>query len=115
MIDITYLVLGVIVIISGIIVSYVVPWIKSNVSAKDLATAYQWVLIACKAADQLVKSGVINREDRKQHVIDFLKENGITLNFNQIDEMIESICRDLPPLGEIKSATDDEDDEDEDE
>jgi hypothetical protein len=98
MIDITYIVLGLITIISGVLIRYLVPWIKSNVSAKDLATAYKWVMIGCKAADQLVKTGVISKDDRKQHVIDFLQENGITLNLEQIDEMIESICLELPSL-----------------
>ena len=104
MIDITYIVLGVIIIIFGVITSFVVPWIKSNVSAKDLAIAYKWVLIGCKAADQLVKTGVLKKEERKQHVIDFLESNGITLNIDQIDAMIESICHDLPSLN-LKEET----------
>ena len=98
MIDITYIVIGVVVVIFGIFVKYFVPWIKTNVSAKDLSTAYKWVLIGCKAADQLVKTGVIKKEERKEHVINFLQENGITLNLDQIDEMIESICLELPSL-----------------
>ena len=104
MIDITYIVLGVIIVIFGVITSFVVPWIKSNMSAKDLATAYKWVLIGCKAADQLVKTGVLKKEERKQHVIDFLESNGITLNIDQIDAMIESICHDLPSLN-LKEET----------
>ena len=111
MIDITPLLLVCIIAIGSFVTVTVVPLIKSKTSKEQQEYLYNWVTIGCEAAEQLVKNGTIQKEDRKNHVLDFLKSQGITYNQKQVNEMIESVVHGLPPL--LKSNdTGEEDDGD---
>lgn len=98
MIDITYVVILVILLLFAIAGKVLAPLIKANVSAKDRETIKFWTEIAVKAAEQLAKTGVIPREEREQHVIDFLTKHNITVDLELVKEVMEACVNDLPSM-----------------
>lgn len=96
--NITGIVLAVIGLIGAVLTGYLIPLICQKLTAQQCANLYNIVEIACKAADQLVKNGVLDKQYRHEHVIEFLNKNGITYDVEQVNEMIESIVLSLPPL-----------------
>ena len=82
-----------IISIAGALVSaYVIPWIKANVSAKDLETITFWVRFAVRCADQLFTPE--EWEKKKSYVmayiIDKVAELGLKLTEEDINILIES-------------------------
>lgn len=98
MFDITPILVAILIAIFGFIGAKVIPLIKAKVSKEDREMMMFWVEIGVNAAEQLCKAGVIKKEDRKQHVIDFLKSKGITVDMDTVEEMLESCVNELPPL-----------------
>lgn len=56
----------------------------------------RWVQIAVSAAEQAYKTGVTS--DRKNYALQVLKDKGMTLDWNQVDTMIEAAVNQLPPV-----------------
>lgn len=98
MTDLTPIVTAAITLIAAILSVFVIPLIRSKVSAEKLQELYTYVRIGVLAAEQLAKAGIINKDERKERVIEFLHKNGFLVNFDEIEEMIESIVLTLPPL-----------------
>ena len=92
-----------IISIAGALVSaYVIPWIKANVSAKDLETITFWVRFAVRCADQLFTPE--QWEQKKQYVmayiIDKVAELGLKLTDEDINTLIEAAVNSLHHGGE---------------
>lgn len=98
MTDITPIISAVITLLGAIVTVFVVPFLKAKLSAEKRQELMTWVEIAVMAAEQLAKAGVIDKDDRKQHVLDFLHKNGFDAKLDEIEEMIESVVITLPPL-----------------
>ena len=98
MIDVTPLMLFLIIALGAYVSFYLIPLIKSKTTKEQQDFLYKWVKIGCEAAEQMVKNGTIQKEDRKQHVLDYLNSKGITYDFKEVNEMIESIVLGIPPL-----------------
>lgn len=82
-----------IISIAGALVSaYVIPWIKTNVSAKDLETITFWVRFAVRCADQLFTPE--QWEQKKQYVMSYIIDKasvlGLKLTEQDINILIES-------------------------
>ena len=92
---ITVAIIGVVIIA---ISAYLIPYIKTKMTEEQLKNLYTWTEVGVKAAEQLCKSGVIKKEERKEYVLDFLANKGFTVDFNEIEALIESFVKDLPPL-----------------
>lgn len=87
-INLTPILDALIVLISGVITAFVVPWIKRNTSEKDRENMLRWIDIAVAAAQQLYY-----QEDgakRKEYVMRFLKEKGYDVNTAEVDSAIEA-------------------------
>jgi len=77
-------------------VTYVVaPWLRDNVIPwlKD-KQLYSIIFSFVKAAEKSAESGIIDKEAKKQFVIDLLTSRGITVN-SDVDALIESAVKDL--------------------
>ena len=82
-----------IISIAGALVSaYVIPWIKTNVSAKDLETITFWVRFAVRCADQLFTPE--QWEQKKQYVMNYIIDKvaslGLTLSEEDINTLVEA-------------------------
>lgn len=96
--NITGIVLAIIGLIGAVLTGWLIPLINQKLTAEQRKNLYTIVEIACKAADQLAKNGVLDKQYRHDHVIQFLNKNGITYDVEEVNEMIESIVLTLPPL-----------------
>ena len=76
-----------------LITGFVVPWLRTKISADQLQSLKHWVQIAVKAAEQLHdgKGGGY----KKQFVLDFLNSKGISISSAELDALIESAVHEL--------------------
>ena len=92
--DYTLLFEGVLTILFALVTMYVIPWIKTKVSAEELAEIIKWVKIAVQAAEMIYKESGMG-EEKKAYVKTFLEDKGIKYEERQIDSMIESAVLEL--------------------
>lgn len=92
--DYTLLFEGVLTILFALITMYVIPWIKTKVSAEELTEIIKWVKIAVQAAEMIYKESGMG-EEKKAYVKTFLEDKGIKYDERQIDSMIESAVLEL--------------------
>ena len=89
MYDITPIIEAVAALIGVIVTCVLIPFIKSKTTASQQAEINAWVKIAVSAAEQIFK-GSGHGEEKKQYVIAWLKERGVTVNENELDALIEA-------------------------
>lgn len=94
MYDITPIIEAVATLIGVIITCVLIPFIKSKTTAAQQAEINGWVKIAVSAAEQIYK-GSGRGEEKKQYVIAWLKERGITVDENELDALIEAAVHEL--------------------
>ena len=92
-----------IISIAGALVSaYVIPWIKANISAKDMESITFWVRFAVRCADQLFTPE--EWEKKKSYVMSYIigkvVELGIKLTEEDINTLIEASVNALHHGGE---------------
>jgi len=76
-------------LIGAIITYYIVPMLKGTISTGKLINIMNWVEIAVTAAEQMKAAGIIN-VPKKDFVIAFLKDKGITITDEELDALIEA-------------------------
>lgn len=96
-IDLTQIILAVITLLFGILMRYVIPNIKAKTSANQMEIIRAAIKSAVYAVEQLYKSKP--GQEKKQMVIEFLKEQGYILDDiqieNNINYLIEEIVKEL--------------------
>lgn len=108
MIDITPIFAALILLFFGFITYKVWPLIVANTESKDREKILFWTKIAVAAAEQLAKSGAIDRDDRKDHAIKFLQKHGFTVDFDILKEVMEACVNELPPFESKEDEKDEE-------
>ena len=94
MVALTPIITTVLTLIFSLITAFLIPYIKTKVSAEQFATIKLWVQVAVQAAEMLyVGSG--RGEEKKKYVIEFLNSKGFTLNAEEIENLIESAVLEL--------------------
>lgn len=92
LLDITQIAEAVIMLVVALLGTYL-TYLKNK---SDHATQIdRWVSIAVSAAEQAYKVGMT--EDRKQYALDILSRQGLKLDWNAVDDMIEAAVNQLPP------------------
>lgn len=88
-------------IISLLIARYIIPFIKNDLipwlKEKRL---YGTVRKFVQAAEKLAESGVIQKVDKKNKVIELLKNNGINVD-ETVDAFIESCVKELSAITSV--------------
>lgn len=92
--DLTKIVSLVITLIFALISTFVVPYIKAKISAEKLDQIKAWVKIAVQAAEMIYKETGMGKE-KKNYVLNFLNEKGIMLDYDSINNLIESAVLEL--------------------
>lgn len=96
-IDLTQIILAIITLIGALLTRYVIPNIKAKTNASQMELIRAAVKSAVYAVEQLYKSKP--GQEKKQMVIDFLKEQGYIVDIENvestIDMMIESVVKEL--------------------
>ena len=92
--DYTALFEGIIMVLAALITIFVIPWLRSKISAEDLAEIMKWVKIAVQAAEMIYKESGMGQQ-KKKYVETFLTDLGIRYDQQQIDNLIESAVLEL--------------------
>ena len=92
-IDLTQIILAIITLIGGIVARYVIPWIKDKLTDHQYDVFNGLVKVGVYAAEQLFTSE--QWKEKKQYVVDLLKENGYTVDTTAVDALIEATVREL--------------------
>lgn len=87
--DYTQIVTAVIALLSAIITTFIVPWIKSKTSTEQLTQIMKGVAVAVDAAEQIY-SGSGRGLEKKQYVLGFLAQMGVTVDDKALDALIEA-------------------------
>ena len=92
--DVTKIIEAIITLLVAVITAFVIPYIKSKLSANELAEIIKWVKIAVQAAEMIYKESGMGKE-KKKFVENFLTEHGIKVDIEQLDALIESAVLEL--------------------
>lgn len=92
-IDLTQIILAVITLIGALITRYLIPWLKAKMDERQYDVFNGLVQVGVFAAEQLY--GAMHGEEKKQYVIDLLKENGYEVDSMAVDALIEATVREL--------------------
>lgn len=95
--NVMYQILSLVLTIIGLVLTYfVVPWLRTKFSnekltaiQKQLKTIHDWVEIAVAAAEQLKNAGKLTIP-KKDYVLKFIKDKGITITDSELDALIEA-------------------------
>jgi hypothetical protein len=98
MIDLTPIILAIIALVFIGIGTALIPYLKTKKSSEELQTMWRWVQVAVGCAEQLAKTGVIDKEERKAKALKILNAHGYTADLDAVDQMIESAVSALPSL-----------------
>lgn len=88
-IDMTPILEAVITLVCAIVSCVLIPWIRSKTTKEQQEQLYTWVKIAVAAAEQTIK-GSKKGSEKKAYVLEWLETNGITIDLDKVDLMIES-------------------------
>ena len=93
-IDLTPIINEVIMLITVIITAFLIPWIKSKTTESQQCSMISWARIAVAAAEQIF-TGDGRGEEKKQYVMDFLKEHGFKIDETSVSNLIEAAVQEL--------------------
>lgn len=88
-IDLTEIIVALIGLIAAIMVRYLIPYIKAKIDESKLDKIMFWVEMAVEAAEKIFKESGMGQQ-KKEFVIEFLRQHDITLDEQQIDVVIEA-------------------------
>ena len=92
--DITTIIEAAAALVAAVITAVVIPYIKSRTTAQQQAEINAWVKIAVTAAEQIYR-GSGRGEEKKEYVINWLREHGMTVDESKLDALIEAAVYDL--------------------
>lgn len=87
-IDYTEIIGGIITIISALVTTFLIPYLKEKLSQEKLQKLNYWVKIACQAAEQIY--GSKTGQQKKEYVVSFLLSKGIVFDVDEVTALIES-------------------------
>lgn len=93
-IDITQIVVAVIGLLSVVVTSVVVPLLKKKLGSEKLAELQIWVEIAVHAAEQIFSDTGMGKQ-KKEYVLEFLREKGFDVDDKAIENAIEAAVYDM--------------------
>lgn len=92
--DITDLIKAFFALISVALTTFLIPYIKSRTSAQQQEQIIAWVKLAVAAAEQIY-TGSGRGKEKKEYVLKWLKNHGLTMDDETIDAMIEAAVHEL--------------------
>ncbi len=101
-VDVTAIVNAVIALIAAVVTAFIIPWIKSKTTVQQREDLIAWVKIAVAAAEQIYK-GEKRGAEKKQYVLDFLKDNGFSVDSDSVNAAIEAAVKQLNSVGVVIS------------
>ena len=90
--EITFMILKIVVsIAAALVTAFVIPFIKSKMSAQTQELIKAMVEIAVQAAEQTMEGGQAKKEEVLRFITDWLNAHHIKMTAEQLDKLIECI------------------------
>lgn len=86
--DVTDIIETVVVLISALITTFLLPYIKQKLSDEKRQKLIFWIETAVKAAEQIY--GSKTGQQKKEYVVAFLLSKGIVADIDEVTALIES-------------------------
>ena len=96
--DITDIIEAIIVLISALITTFLLPYIRQKLSDEKRQKLIFWIETAVKAAEQIY--GSKTGQQKKDYVVAFLLSKGIVADVDEVTALIESEVYKLTKAGE---------------
>ena len=87
-VDITPIIEIVVALLSALVTTFLIPYIKKKISAEKLAELQKWVGVAVEAAEQIY--GSKTGTQKKKYVVSFLRSKGIVFDSEEVNTLIEA-------------------------
>ena len=87
-IDFTPIFEAIITIVSLLVTSFLIPYIKQRISVEKYEELKKWGNVGVKAAEQIY--GSKTGQEKKEYVVSFLRSKGITFDIDEVSALIES-------------------------
>ncbi len=94
MTDLTDVFSALLTLLLAITTTFLIPYLKSKITAAKLAEVMTWVQIAVDAAE-MIYSGPGKGDEKKAYVVQFLNSKGYTLDTERLDALIEAAVLNL--------------------
>lgn len=98
--DITAIIEAILALAGAVITCVLIPYIKSKTTTEQQKEINAWMKIAVTAAEQIYK-GQGRGEEKKEYVLAWLREHGVTVDDKKLDAMIEAAVYELTNNGLI--------------
>ena len=95
--DVTDIIEAVLVLISALITTFLLPYLKQKLSDEKRQKLIFWIETAVKAAEQLYGSKA--GQQKKDYVVAFLLSKGIVADIDEVTALIESEVYKLTKAG----------------
>ena len=100
--DITVVFEALIAVLCALVSGFVIPWLKTKISAEKREKISFWVESAVMAAEEASRSGLIEKNEKYQYVVDFLEGKGIVFDEAEVRVMIDGAVWSL--INQFKDA-----------
>lgn len=98
MIDLTPIVESIITLAVALVTAFLIPFIKSKISAEKYAEIQVWVKAAVEAAE-MIYVGTGRGLEKKQYVLEFLAKKGYKLDTESVEALIEAAVLEIQDKG----------------
>lgn len=88
--DITVIIEAAIALISAVVTCFLIPLVKSRLSADKKEKLEFWIKTAVKAAEQIFKNIDKAGTQKKDYVVNFLLSKGLVFDIDEVTALIES-------------------------
>ena len=99
-------------VISLVITVVLIPYIRKKHGNEQLAIIEKWLEIACYAAEEMARTGLIGKEEKHGYVEEFLAARGIIFDEVTTQALIKSTVYDLFNRFKEEAETETDDGED---
>ena len=89
-------------LIGVLLTGLVAPWLKFKISNEKMRDIEKWVTVAVTAAEQMKAAGLLpHGKKKKDFVLEFIRDKGITITDKELDAMIEAAVFEINKASEL--------------
>ena len=86
--DITGIIEIVVALLSALVTTFLIPYIKKKMSAEKFSELQRWVKVAVEAAEQIY--GSKTGKQKKEYVVSYLLSKGLVVEVDSVGALIEA-------------------------
>ncbi len=87
--DITDILSAVVALISALLTTLLIPWLRGRLGDDAVSRAHQWISIAVQAAEQIY-AGPGRGAEKKRYVLELLADRGVKIDEKALEAVLEA-------------------------